>query len=87
AITLGADIAGTTARIFVHDSGPGIPPDVREQLFQRFGATASTSDRQSNTGLGLTFCKLAVEAHGGTISVESELGRGTRFEVRLPAAR
>jgi signal transduction histidine kinase len=84
AITLGADIAGTTARIFVRDSGPGIPRDVREQLFQRFGATASTSERQSNTGLGLTFCKLAVEAHDGTISVESGPHQGTTFTIALP---
>jgi signal transduction histidine kinase len=84
AITLGADIVGTSVDIFVHDSGPGIPADLHEQLFQRFGATTISSERQSNTGLGLTFCKLAVEAHDGTISVESGPHQGTTFTIALP---
>lgn len=69
------------ARISVSDRGPGIPPEYREKIFERF---AQVEARQYSTGLGLTFCKLAVEAHGGHISVDSEVGRGSTFRVDLP---
>jgi signal transduction histidine kinase len=84
AITLGAEVDHTVARIFVHDTGPGIPADVQRRLFERFAATGDTSQVQSNTGLGLTFCKLATEAQGGSISVASAPGQGTTFTIALP---
>ncbi len=83
-ITLGADTNGTIARIFVHDTGPGIPSDIQRRLFERFAATENSSGTQTNTGLGLTFCKLAAEAHGGSISVASSPGQGTTFAILLP---
>jgi len=75
------------ARVSVTDSGPGIPPDYREKIFDKFGQVEAREDnRKYSTGLGLTFCKLAVEAHGGRIGLVSEVGRGSTFWFELPAA-
>lgn len=68
----------------VTDTGPGIPPEEHPRLFEKFQQTSITG-RRKGTGLGLPFCKLAVEAHGGEIWVESEGGMGTTFVIRLPA--
>jgi|GEM_PF-1037546 signal transduction histidine kinase len=84
-ITLGASVDALGARIWVHDNGPGIAPEVRESLFERFSATPNRSRRQYNTGLGLAFCKLAVEAHNGTIQLQSGPSEGTTFTIILPA--
>jgi len=84
AITLSAELSGANVRLVIHDTGPGIPSEIERQLFQRFAATAAVGKAQSNTGLGLAFCKLAVEAHGGLIRVESHPGRGTRFMISIP---
>ncbi len=65
----------------VHDEGPGIPPELRSQLFQKFAA--GTSPR-GGTGLGLAFCRLAIEAHHGEIWVESEADHGTTFFFTIP---
>ncbi|MBN1179896.1 MAG: GAF domain-containing protein [Anaerolineae bacterium] len=67
----------------VADTGPGIPPHELPRLFEKFQQT-SVSGRRVGTGLGLPFCKLAVEAHGGRIWVESEVGKGTTFIMQLP---
>ncbi len=71
--------------ISVDDNGSGIPPDKRERIFDRF-ATGITSGRTAHrgVGLGLTFCKLAVEAHKGRIWVEDGLEGGTSFRFTLP---
>ena len=72
-------------RVFVADTGPGIPPDFRESIFDKFfqiGGSALPTNR--STGLGLAFCKMAVEAHGGRIGVDSELGKGSSFWFTLP---
>jgi signal transduction histidine kinase len=68
----------------VTDTGPGIPPDEVPRLFEKFQQTSATG-RRVGTGLGLPFCKLAVEAHGGAIWIESEVGQGSTFVMRLPA--
>ena len=69
----------------VTDTGEGIPPDAFGLIFQKFGQVPSrTGGRAKSTGLGLTFCKLAVEAHGGHIGVESEPGEGSRFSFTIP---
>lgn len=76
---------GEQTVIEVADTGPGIPPDRIERLFEPFGVTGeSRSARQSSTGLGLAFCKMAVAAHGGTIEVSSFPGDGATFRIRLP---
>src|SRR5262249_11477937 len=66
-------------RIEVNDSGPGIPADQLPRVFRLFFTTKS-----SGTGLGLPVAKKIVERHGGTIAVESEVGKGTRFAIELP---
>lgn len=70
--------------VSIADDGPGIPPEIKGQLFQKF---ATGPQEESGSGLGLAFCKLAVEAHQGRIWVESEPGRGTAFIFTLPIAR
>jgi signal transduction histidine kinase len=73
------------ARVEVSDTGPGIPPEYRDLIFEKFGQVKSDSKiRQYSTGLGLTFCKAACEAHGGQIGVDSEVGRGSTFWFTLP---
>lgn len=73
----------------VTDTGPGIPREHQERIFDKFYQVESRArgDRLPSSGLGLTFCRLAVEAHGGRIGVESEPGRGSRFWFTLPIAR
>jgi signal transduction histidine kinase len=71
--------------VTVRDNGSGIPAEYLEKIFEKFGQVeARASRRKFSTGLGLTFCKLAVEAHGGTIGVESEVGKGSKFWFVLP---
>jgi signal transduction histidine kinase len=69
----------------VVDDGAGIPPEKHERIFEKFGQTESGAAQQHSTGIGLTFCRLAVEAHGGTITVQSEVGKGSTFRVALPS--
>ncbi len=68
----------------IEDTGPGIPPDVLPHIFEPF---FSTKDQESGVGLGLAVVYGIVQRHGGTIDVESEPGRGTRFILRLPRQR
>ena len=76
-----------TVQIDVQDDGEGIPESAIPLLFQKFGQVKSKRLRhRTDTGLGLAFCKLAVEAHGGRIEVESEVGKWTQFTFTLPVA-
>ncbi len=69
----------------MEDTGDGIPVEARERIFEKFGAVAARTDRTYHSaGLGLAFCKLAVEAHGGRIGVEAREPRGSRFWIELP---
>ncbi|MBI3988162.1 MAG: hybrid sensor histidine kinase/response regulator [candidate division NC10 bacterium] len=71
--------------ISVQDTGVGIPEAYREKIFEKFAQIGVRVDQgRRGTGLGLTFCKLAVEAHGGRIWVESQEGRGSTFIFTLP---
>jgi len=70
-------------RVSVIDNGPGIPPEYHERIFEKFGQVQSDRPRVG-TGLGLSFCRLAVEAHGGKIGVTSEVGKGSTFWFELP---
>jgi signal transduction histidine kinase/DNA-binding response OmpR family regulator len=72
--------------IVVADSGPGMSQEDVERIFERFYRGGEGGGRAPGTGLGLSIVKSLVDLHGGEIQVESELGRGTRFRVRLPAA-
>lgn len=76
---------GQSAVIDVQDSGPGIPQEKIPQLFtEYFRADLSQSNLIEGTGLGLAFIKKLIELHGGSISVESEVGIGSIFRVTLP---
>jgi signal transduction histidine kinase len=71
----------------VRDTGEGIPTEAFERIFDKFSQVASRQGgRTLSTGLGLTFCKLTVEAHGGHIAVESVLGQGSTFRITLPVS-
>ncbi|MEP6757340.1 MAG: hybrid sensor histidine kinase/response regulator [Chthonomonadales bacterium] len=71
----------------VHDTGEGIPQEAFDRIFEKFGQVETRkAGRKMSSGLGLTFCKMAVEAHGGTIWVQSVLGRGSTFRFTIPAA-
>jgi PAS domain S-box-containing protein len=72
---------GDWAHLRVADTGSGIPPEVRAHLFEPF---FTTKPEGKGTGLGLAICHGIVESHGGRIDVESTVGEGTTFDVRLP---
>lgn len=76
----------TDVEIRVADSGPGIPAEDREHIFERFYRVDKSRSVRRSTGLGLAIVRELVQAHGGTVGVESELGVGSQFWVRLPLA-
>ncbi|MBI2298435.1 MAG: HAMP domain-containing histidine kinase [Armatimonadetes bacterium] len=88
-VTLAAEpVDGSALRVTVTDDGAGVPPELAGRLFEKFvhgGHSGGYSSRSS--GLGLAFCKLAVEAQGGQIGVENSPGRGARFWFTLPRAQ
>jgi two-component system sensor histidine kinase/response regulator len=72
-------------RVRVVDRGPGVPEEFREQIFEKFGQVAGGGKaRKGSVGLGLAFCRLAVEAHAGRIGVESSEEGGSAFWFELP---
>ena len=76
---------GTQVKLWVKDTGAGIPPAELASLFKKYGQTTSgKTSKDKGTGLGLVICKMIVEAHGGRIWVESEPGKGSKFTVALP---
>jgi signal transduction histidine kinase len=83
-VTIGATQNDGSIRFAVRDTGEGIPSEAFEKIFEKFGQLDS---RKVGTGLGLAFCKLAVEAHGGSISVASTLGAGSTFSFTIPLTR
>lgn len=75
-------------RVSVSDQGPGIPRELHARIFEKFGQVeGDVRNKGYSTGLGLTFCKLAVEQHGGQIGVESQPGCGSTFWFTLPGAK
>ena len=83
-IRINVERKGADVTIFVSDNGEGIPRDQHEHIFEKFGQTESGRQHRHSTGLGLAFCRFAVEAHKGKIGVQSEPGHGSTFWFRLP---
>jgi PAS domain S-box-containing protein len=83
----GRQTDGDAVRIEVIDNGPGIPDDQKDAVFERFRQVDSGQrGRRTGTGLGLSFCRMAVRAHGGHIWVEDNPDGGSIFVFTLPAA-
>ncbi len=84
-VSLGARRDNEQIVVWVRDTGEGVPPEFQQHIFEKFGQVESRhAGRRMSTGLGLTFCKLVVEAHGGRIWLESEVGKGSTFLFSLP---
>jgi len=84
-ITLDARRDGGGLAVEVRDSGVGIPPDKLPKIFEKFYQVDNAAQpRSAGSGLGLAIAKEIVEAHGGTITADSQVGKGTRFRVTLP---
>jgi signal transduction histidine kinase len=80
-ITLLAAAGESTVRLEIIDTGPGMPPDVLAKVFKPFYTT-----KPGGNGLGLPITRKIIEAHGGTLEIQSEAGRGTKFTLHLPIA-
>ena len=83
-VTIQLTATDEAARIQVVDTGPGIPADEQEAIFERFRQGEGTTE--AGTGIGLALTKALAERHGGTVSVTSTVGEGTTFTVTLPRA-
>jgi signal transduction histidine kinase len=88
-VLISADAERDALRVRVSDSGRGLAADQVAGLFEKFGTVrrSPADEPTGDTGLGLPFCKLAVERMGGAIDVRSAVGEGTEFVVTLPAYR
>ena len=87
-IRLAYDAASQTIDLMVRDTGSGMPPEVLHRIFDPYYSTKAGPDAtgKGGTGLGLDACRDIIEAHKGRIRVESTVGRGTAFTIKLPAA-
>ncbi|MEI9985789.1 MAG: PAS domain S-box protein [Aliidongia sp.] len=87
-VTVSAAVADAMVRIAVEDRGRGIPEAFRDRIFQKFAQADTADNRQKGgTGLGLSIVKSIVERHGGSVSFQSDYGRGSTFFVELPRRR
>jgi signal transduction histidine kinase len=83
-ITILAKLINDWVTILIRDQGPGIKEIEREKIFQLFYAAEQPEGVEKSSGIGLAFCKLVVEAHGGTIHIHSPEGGGSEFIISLP---
>lgn len=85
-LVMSARQSGDSVLFTFSDTGPGIPPEYHEVIFRKFGQVSGGVNRPRvrSSGLGLTFCKLVVDLHGGMIWVKSREGEGSAFYVQLP---
>ncbi len=86
-IRLSYDAAAQMVELLVRDSGSGMTPDVMRRIFDPFFSTKAGPDEsgKGGTGLGLSMCRDIIEAHHGRIRVDSTVGKGTAFTIKLPA--
>jgi len=84
--TLSGGTGGDRVRLEVADRGPGVAPDQRERIFERFARTEGDRSTMRGTGLGLAIVRAVAEAHGGSATVRDAEGGGALFEIDLPAA-
>jgi signal transduction histidine kinase len=80
-LSLKVERTGDNVAVEIADNGPGIPPEVRDKVFQLY---FTTKERGSGIGLAMTY--RAVQLHNGTVDFTSELGRGTTFRLQFPAS-
>ena len=83
-VLIAAKLSAREVTVWVEDHGPGIPADQRERIFTKF-IRLKTDGISKGFGIGLAFCRLAVQAHGGSIWVENSSEGGSRFIFTLPA--
>lgn len=81
-VSMGENLAGTEVWVRIADNGRGIDDEARERIFDPF-----YTSRENGTGLGLALCRKIVDAHGGTIDLESAPGEGTEFVLTFPRGR
>ncbi len=86
AVSIAASAESGRARVSVEDSGPGIPPDNLETIFERFYTERPNDHFGKNSGLGLSIARQITESSGGRVWAENRLGGGARFIVELPLA-
>jgi signal transduction histidine kinase len=84
-LEVGARAEGDWAHIWIQDNGPGIPPEEQEHIFDKFTRVRG-KEKHGGLGIGLAFCRLAVQGHGGRIWVESDTGKGAAFHFTFPLA-
>ena len=83
-VAIGSSYDDEGARLWVRDTGPGVPPEDRELIFERFGRSA-VPPGDEGFGLGLSIVGAIARAHGGGVTVEEATPRGARFVITLPA--
>lgn len=88
-IKLSHDAASDMIELVIHDTGAGIPPEKLRHIFDPFFSTKKGPDKsgKGGTGLGLSACRNIIEAHRGRVRVESKVGVGTAFAIKLPVYR
>jgi signal transduction histidine kinase len=83
-VDLAVDLEGDDVVMSVADTGPGIPPEQQAAIFEEYWQAPSSKQARVGAGLGLAITRRLVRMHGGKIELESEIGKGSKFTVRLP---
>ena len=86
AVTVSVVLEADAVRVIVEDRGYGVPAESLDRIWEKFYRVARDGQEkdEESTGLGLAFVREVVEQHGGTLAVESEVGRGSKFSFALP---
>jgi signal transduction histidine kinase len=87
ALSIDATSAGAWVCLSVSDRGPGVPPELRERIFEPFYRLPGASEREGGVGLGLSLVRSIVQRHGGQVHCVDRENGGARFVVRLPVAQ